>query len=70
MNQTKSCPLKKREAATKAPARWRRGFVEASPSRVLRDGEGTFRVTVIDASQILEMGVHVEYFGSFERISE
>ena len=45
-------------------------FLEDSPSRVLRDGEGTFRVTVIEASGILEMSAHVKYFGAFERTGE
>jgi hypothetical protein len=33
---------KKRAASTKPTATMRYGFVEASPSRALRDGEGTF----------------------------
>jgi len=37
----KSCPPKKRAAATKPTEPTHSGFVEASPSRVLRDGEGT-----------------------------
>src|SRR5258708_39102927 len=41
INETKGCPLKKRRAATTANKTY--GFVDASPSRVLRDREGMFR---------------------------
>jgi hypothetical protein len=37
--RTNTCPPQKRAASTSAAAK--EGFVAASPSRVLRDGEGT-----------------------------
>jgi hypothetical protein len=67
---TPKLPAQKVGGRYKRPAKWRHGFVEASPSRVLRDGEGIFRVTVIDVSQVLEMGSDLKYIGNSERISE
>ena len=59
-----------RATTARKPAQWRHGFVEASLSRVLRDGEGMFRVTVIEATQFLEVGSELKYFGTSERIGE
>jgi len=40
--EAESCPPQKRAASTKPTVPMQCGLVEASPSRVLRDGEGTF----------------------------
>ena len=42
--EAESCPPQKRAAATKPAAPMQCFYLEASPSRVLRDGEGTFAV--------------------------
>jgi len=42
LERTNSCPPQNRAASTKPTTTGKVGFVEASPSRVLRDGEGTF----------------------------
>ena len=69
METHKSPARRWRHESTRFAEKSGEGFVEASSSRVLRDGEGMFRVTVINASGILEMGAHVKYFGSFDRTS-
>jgi hypothetical protein len=43
VDKAKSCPPQIRAASTRPTAPKGGGFVEVSPSRVLRDGEGTFR---------------------------
>src|ERR1700674_2561983 len=46
LERTNSCPPQERAASTRSIATNANGFVEASASRVLRDGEGTFLFTL------------------------
>jgi hypothetical protein len=43
LNETKAARPKSGRPLQMQPVQWRHGFVEASPSRVLRDGEGMLR---------------------------
>jgi hypothetical protein len=45
INKIESCPPEKQAAATIATSTIATGSVEASPSRVLRDGEGMFSIS-------------------------
>jgi len=46
VNSGKSCPPQKRAASTKPTACSGYGFVAASSSHALREGEGTFHINV------------------------
>src|ERR1700693_4313169 len=57
VDAAKSCPPQIRAASTKSTASMRYGFVEASPSRALRDGEGRFSFKLSDQACIAQICV-------------
>jgi hypothetical protein len=51
-NEARNCPPKIRAASTKPGSPKHLGYVEASPSRAFRDGEGTFSLNRIQFNLI------------------